>query len=100
MKQRVVRIAPLQAAKVSALIYACISLVIAPILMLPALMGNKDAMPVSVSLLFIPLYVIIAFVGTIAMTWLYNLIAGRIGGIEITVETEPSSGGGVTPGGG
>ena len=91
MKQHVVRIAPLQAAKVSALMYACISVVLTPIFALPALMGVKDAMPVWASLLFVPIYVVTAFAGTMGMTWLYNVIAGRIGGIEITVQTEPAS---------
>jgi hypothetical protein len=84
MIQRVVRIAPLQAGKVSAVLYGMVSLFIVPFFMLPGFLGAKNAMPVWVPLLFIPVYVIAGFVMSVLMAWLYNLIAGWVGGIEVT----------------
>jgi hypothetical protein len=87
MIQRVVRIAPLQAGKVSAILYGMISLFFVPFLMLPGFLGAKNAPPVWVPLLFIPLYVIAGFLISVLMAWLYNLIAGWVGGIEITLQS-------------
>ena len=87
MIQRIVRIAPLQAGKVSAILYGMISLFFVPFLVLPGFLGSKNAMPVWVPLLFIPLYVIAGFLISVLMAWLYNLIAGWVGGIEITLQS-------------
>jgi hypothetical protein len=87
MIQRLVRIAPLQAGKVSAVLYGMMSRFFVPFLMLSAFFGAKNAMPgwvIWMPLLFIPVYVIAGFLMSMLMAWLYNLIAGWIGGIEVT----------------
>jgi hypothetical protein len=86
MTQQVVRITPVQAGKVSAVMYGIMSVVFVPFFMLPGLLGAKNAFPVWLALLFIPFYVIAGFVMTVVMAWLYNLIAGWVGGIEITLQ--------------
>jgi len=91
MVQRLVRIAPVQAGKVFAVMYGIMGLVFVPFFMLPGLLGAKDAPPVWLALLFIPLYVIIGFIGTALMAWLYNAIAGRVGGLEITLQAESTT---------
>ena len=87
MTQRLVHISPLQAGKVAAVLYGMLSLFFVPFLMLPGLLGSKSAMPIWVSLLIIPLYVIAGFLGSMLMAWLYNLIADWVGGIEITLQS-------------
>jgi hypothetical protein len=86
MTQQVVRIAPVQAGKVTAVLYGIMSVFVVPFFMLPSLLGVKGAFPVWLALLFIPFYVIAGFVMTVVMAWLYNLIVGWVGGIEITLQ--------------
>jgi len=88
MVQRVVRVAPLQAGKVFALMYGAFSLVFFGFLMLPALLGVGGGPPIWFAVLFIPLYVIGGFVATSSMAWLYNIIASWVGGIELTIEVD------------
>ena len=87
MIQRVVRITPLQAGKVTAVLYGIMSVFLVPFFMLPGLLGAKNAFPVWLALLFIPFYVIAGFVMTVVMAWLYNLVAGWVGGVEVTLES-------------
>lgn len=89
MIQHVIRIAPLQAAKVTAVLYGIMSIVFVPFFVLPSLFGVKNALPLWMPLLLIPLYVIFGFVMTVVMAWLYNLIAGWVGGFEITLQSQP-----------
>jgi hypothetical protein len=86
MTQQVVRITPVQAGKVAAVLYGIMSILVVPFFMLPSLLGVKGAFPVWLALLFIPFYVIAGFVMTVVMAWLYNLIVGWVGGIEITLQ--------------
>jgi hypothetical protein len=86
MTQQIVRIAPVQAGKVTAVLYGIMSVFVVPFFMLPSLLGARGAFPVWLALLFIPLYVIAGFVMTVVMAWIYNLIVGLVGGIEITLQ--------------
>ncbi len=88
MIQRIVRIAPLQAGKVSAILYGIVGVVLVPFFMLPSLLGAKEAFPIWVALLFIPFYAILGFVMTVVMAWLYNVVAGWVGGIEMTFQSQ------------
>jgi len=91
MIQRIVRITPVQAGKVAAVMYGIMGVVFSPFLMVPALLGAKDAFPIWTPLLVIPLYVLGGFVMTVVMAWLYNLIAGWVGGIEVTLQSQPGA---------
>jgi len=88
MIQRIVRIAPLQAGKVSAVMYGIMSVFLVVFLMLFPFPVAKDDFAIWLPLLFIPLYVIFGFVTTVVMAWLYNLIAGWVGGIEVTFQSQ------------
>ena len=88
---RVARIAPLQAAKVASVMYGIVGVVMVPFFLLPGLLGAKNALPLWIPLLFIPFYVIAGFVMSAVMTWLYNVIAGWVGGLEITLRSEPGT---------
>jgi hypothetical protein len=91
MIQRIVHITPIQAGKVAAIYYGILGVIFSPFLMLPALLGAKDAFPVWVPLVVVPLYVLGGFVMTVVMAWLYNLIAGWVGGIEVTLQSQPGA---------
>lgn len=86
MTQRIVRIAPVQAGKVAAVLYASFSLFFLPFLLLPSPPGGKNPFTVWSLLMFIPVYVIAGFLMTAFMAWLYNLIARWAGGLEIVLE--------------
>jgi hypothetical protein len=86
MRHRLIRVAPLSAAKIAAVMYGVLSLALVPFFMLPALFGAQGAPPLWAPILFIPPYVGMGFVMTAIGVWLYNVIAARLGGLEITLD--------------
>lgn len=79
-----------QTAKVCAVLYFVVSLVIlVPIALFMAVAGSASAMPMPfgggwVVLLVLPfVYAIVGFVGVALSCLLYNLVASRVGGIEM-----------------
>jgi hypothetical protein len=87
MRQRIVRIAPMPAAKVAAVVYGIVAIVFIPFFILPRLLGAANAPPLWLPLVLIPLYVGAGFLMTALMAWLYNVVARWVGGLEITLET-------------
>ena len=98
------RIGPLSLAKVLGAIYAAIGFVVGALFTLFALIGaaaGASADPemawmaplfgIAAIIVFPILYGVIAFVMGLVVSGLYNLIAGRVGGVEVTVS------GAVTP---
>lgn len=83
---RISHISILQASKVFAVLYAIMGLCYAPFLLM-AMFASDDLASVSLLLLFlIPiLYGVIAFIFTAIGAWLYNQIAKRLGGVEVTL---------------
>lgn len=81
MKKQIRRIAPFHAAKFTAVLYALLSF---PIVVLLALSGDSQMSGMMI-LLFPVMYLIGGFVFTLLFTWLYNLVAGWVGGIELTL---------------
>lgn len=77
-----------QTAKVSAVLYFIVTLVVVvPIALLAALFGAREAMPFGggwILMLLLPfLYGIVGFIGVALVCLLYNAVASRIGGIEV-----------------
>ena len=92
---RLKAIGVLSAAKISALLYGAISLLLVPIFLIMAVasIGSNPApnqLPGSILLAFAilapPLYAAMGFVTGAAMAFVYNLIAGWIGGLELQFE--------------
>ncbi|MDQ8201774.1 hypothetical protein [Pelagicoccus sp. SDUM812003] len=100
MKKRLKRVAPMQLAKILAIIYAILPLVMAPFFLLfsfiasSAAPAGQSAAPLPMLLgmgvgffIFAPmLYGVIGFVCGLIGAFLYNLVASWVGGIEVEVE--------------
>ncbi len=86
MKIRVKRIAPLQAGKMLAGIYALFSLILIPILLVASIAGGGASIPVGMAIGMPLLYIVLGFVGGIVGAVFYNLVAGWLGGFEIDYE--------------
>jgi hypothetical protein len=84
------RFEPLPTAKMIGLLYGFIGLLLAPILFVVSRLTPEEeggGFGLVFILLFPVLYAVIGFVGTLLATWLYNLVAGWIGGIVVDLET-------------
>lgn len=83
------RVGPLSCAKVVGLLYAILGLVTGAIISVVSPMlarARPDAGPffgVAAIVVFPVLYGIVGFVMTAIIAWLYNALAGLIGGIEV-----------------
>lgn len=88
MRKQIIRIAPLQTAKVLAVLYFAITLpfIILSTLFMWAMPGERSSAFSGFILLTPVLYALFGFVFTLFGTWVYNLVAQRIGGIEFETE--------------
>jgi len=82
------RIGPLSAAKVVAVLYAIFGFVMGAFFSIAALFrpdgGGLGAMwGVAAVVIFPVLYGVLGFLVTLLTTWLYNVVAGAVGGIEL-----------------
>ncbi len=91
-KTRVKKIGVLQTAKISAIIFFFISLiVVVPMMLIMVITGgfsNDTGIGKAILPIFIMpiLYPIMGFLMTLLWCWLYNVLAKRIGGIEVEFE--------------
>jgi hypothetical protein len=92
MNQTVVRVPPGPAAKISGVIYLIFGILLSPVFLLPALLGEKQQPAAVVVALLTPiLYGAGGFVATASFCWIYNLIAPRLGGVQIELRSESGS---------
>jgi hypothetical protein len=84
MKTQIVHVSKLQSAKVMAVLYLVISIPMMLFIVAPSLLTHQ---PVPWAMLWwMPvMYTVIGFVFTFLGAWIYNGIAGWIGGIEFTL---------------
>lgn len=82
MKRRITRLSVLQTGKLLAILYAFMSVIMLPFM----LIGMSKSPGGGFMLLMLLLYPIMGFVGGIIMAALYNLASKWIGGLEVTVE--------------
>ena len=85
MRTRITRFAPVQVAKVFAVLYALVSIPIALIALAAGSLGGQG-MPIWMALAIPVIYLVFGFIFTAIAAWLYNLVAGWTGGIEYTAE--------------
>jgi hypothetical protein len=84
MKKRLTYVSPLQQGIVVGVLYAILSLIAVPFLLIASLMGHGGASAIFV--IFIPIiYGILGFIGGIIAAFVYNLVAKWTGGIEFTL---------------
>lgn len=92
-KTRVKKIGVLQTSVISAIIFFFLSLVLVlPMLLITGIAGGfSDNMGFAfggIIMIFMPIiYGIMGFLMTALWCWIYNVIAKRIGGIEVELET-------------
>ena len=89
MNIRIKRVAPLQAGKVLAALYALLSVVLVPIMLIAALASPEGSgPPVILAILFPLLYIVMGFVSGVVGSFLYNLVAKWFGGFEVSFDEE------------
>lgn len=88
MRYQVSRISVHQSAKVIAIIYFFISLVFIPVFWFVSYLNPTEDMPLMLTLLIPFLYAAAAYVFTALGFIVYNLLAARVGGIEMTLTAE------------
>ena len=84
MKKQIIRVSPVQSAKVAAAMYFVFSI---PLVLIMALVASVTGMggQSMMTLIMLPiLYVVFGFIFTAIGALLYNLVAGFVGGIEYT----------------
>jgi hypothetical protein len=88
MKTQIVHISKLQTSKVMAVLYLVISIPMVLMMFLPMLFTHQ---PIQWSIIWwMPLlYAVIGFVFTFLGAWIYNGVAGWMGGIEFTISDRP-----------
>ena len=81
---------PFQAAKLLAAMYIAIGVIFIPLVILGDMISPNSEVSIDASLLAPFEYAAGAFLLVPILCWLYNIIAERIGGIEVTLgEVEP-----------
>ena len=92
MKIRIKRISPLQAGKMLAIIYALFCVVIVPIMLLAAVFAPKGSggFPMIMIVVMSVIYIVGGFIGGVIGAFVYNLVAGWIGGMEMDFEEQRS----------
>ena len=92
MRYRISRVAVHQTALVMAILYGVLALVVVPFVFLAGRMAVEGSRFPAFMLVLLPLvYALFAYVFTAIACWLYNLIAGWVGGIELTLDPRPDA---------
>ena len=89
MKKQIVRISPLQTSKIVALCYLVPTIIFVPIGLGILLFGSKDRWSGALFCAAPAIYAALAFVLFLIGSFIYNFIAKRFGGIEVTVADIP-----------
>ena len=93
----VTRIGPVSCAKITGTLYGIIGVVVGAFVSLIAMAGGFGAnsesaagigaiMGVGAIVVFPIFYGALGFIGTLVIVWLYNVLAGMVGGIEIDLK--------------
>lgn len=78
---------PMQTGKVLALLYAFLALILVPFMLVASVAkgGNPEALAASLvaGVFLLVIYPALGFVGGVVAAFLYNLVAGWVGGIRV-----------------
>ena len=83
MKKQIVHVSVLQSAKVMAVLYLVLSLPMVAIMAIPA-SASGQAFSMAMLIMMPILYTVLGFVFTAVGAWVYNIVAGKVGGFEFT----------------
>ncbi|MEX5746896.1 hypothetical protein [Massilia sp. X63] len=83
MKKQIVHVSVLQSAKVMAVLYLVLSLPMVAIMAIPA-SASGQGLSLTMLILMPVLYTILGFIFTAIGAWVYNIVAGKVGGFEFT----------------
>ena len=87
MKKQITRISVIQTSKVVALMYALISLLYTVLGLFMVIFGSGAIRAAGVLYIFMPVIMIIfGFLFMLLFCWIYNVVAGWVGGVEFNVE--------------
>ena len=90
MRKRIVRVSPIQAGKVLAVLYGIISLPFALTVAIAGALGKgKGGLSILVAFMLPFIYMVFGFIFTAFAAWLYNHVANWTGGIEFESEEQP-----------
>ena len=89
------RVGPVSCARITGTLYAFLGLIIGGCFSLIAMVAGAAAgkdipfggvmFGIGAIVFFPVLYAVIGFVGTLIFAWLYNVVAGMVGGVELDV---------------
>jgi hypothetical protein len=90
MRQQIVNFSVHQTAKVLAVLYGLMGLIFVPIFLVVNLVSpDGEGISPGLLILFPLLYAAFGYVFVAIGCAIYNFVAGRVGGIEVTLDAEP-----------
>jgi hypothetical protein len=89
MKQRLAHVSVHQTAKVLAMVYGLLGVLLIPLLWLASLSDPEGAVPIQIAIFFPLIYAFFGYIFTVIGAVTYNAIASRFGGIEFTLGGGP-----------
>lgn len=85
MKKQIIRVSPLQTAKVFAVLYFLMSIPLLGLMVVSFMLSPSPVRPSLTYLIALPfVYLVFGFIFTALGAWIYNLVASWVGGIEYT----------------
>jgi len=89
MVHRLSRISVGQTAKVAGLLYGLMGIILLPLFLIPAFLGaDEGGFPAAFAVVLPVLYGVFGYIFTALGCALYNWVAGKVGGIELNLDTE------------
>lgn len=85
MRHQVTHVAVHQTAKVLAIIYGVLGLIFSPLIYLASRADPTEAMPLWLAFTFPVLYAVFGYIATAIGAAVYNAVAARMGGVEVTL---------------
>ncbi len=89
MKKQIINITPIQTAKVFALLYFVMSIPFVALMAMSFAFMPGPRPPVGMLFGMPFIYLVLGFIFTALGAWVYNLVAGWVGGIEYTSTEKP-----------
>ena len=86
MKKQLINISAMQSAKVLAVMYFLLSIPLVVLIMVPMAFSPRPGPPMVLLIAMPILYGVFGFLFTWFAAWLYNNVAAKLGGIEVTIK--------------